>query len=36
MIEEGNSGHEVIIGEIEAYELYLIRADKILEGKEPY
>ena len=36
MIGEENIKHEVIIGEIEAYELYLIRADKILEGKEPY
>ncbi len=36
MSEEENSDHEVIIGTIEAYELYLIRADKLLEGKEPY
>ena len=36
MYEGGNTEHEVLIGTIEAYELYLIRADKILEGKEPY
>lgn len=36
MSEEENTEREVIIGEIEAYEIYLIRADKILEGKEPY